>query len=77
MLSLADKKTLVKSVLTSQLIYHLTIFSMQKWLIKQIDKLQRSLLWKGEEPEKVRCGHSALLTGRQFPRPKTLVAWAS
>jgi hypothetical protein len=53
MLSLADKKTLVKSVLTSQLIYHLTIFSMQKWLIKQIDKLQRSLLWKGEEPEKL------------------------
>jgi hypothetical protein len=51
MLSLADKKTLVKSVLTSQLIYHLTIFSMQKWLIKQIDKLQRSSLWKGEEPE--------------------------
>jgi hypothetical protein len=30
---------------------------MQKWLLKQIDKLRRSFLWKGEEPDKVSGGH--------------------
>jgi hypothetical protein len=56
-LSSAGRETLVKSVLSSQPIYHLTIFPTQKWLIKQIDKLRRSFLWKGEEPEKVNGGH--------------------
>jgi hypothetical protein len=37
MLSSAGRETLVKSVLTSQPIYHLTVFPAQKWLIKQID----------------------------------------
>ncbi|CAN6348850.1 unnamed protein product [Urochloa humidicola] len=37
---------------TSQPIYHLTVFPIQKWLIKQIDRLRRSFLWKGDEPEK-------------------------
>jgi hypothetical protein len=56
-LSLAGRETLVKPVLTSQPIYHLTVFPMQKWLIKQIDKLQRGFLWKGDELEKVSGGH--------------------
>jgi hypothetical protein len=56
-LSLAGRETLVKLVLTSQPIYHLTVFPMQKWLIKQIDKLQRGFLWKGDELEKVSGGH--------------------
>jgi hypothetical protein len=57
LLSLAGRETLVKCVLSSQPIYHLTVFPMQKWLIKQIDKLRRSFLWKGDEPEKVSGGH--------------------
>jgi hypothetical protein len=57
LLSMAGRETLVKCVLTSQPIYHLTSFPMQKWLLKQIDKLRRSFLWKGEEPDKVSGGH--------------------
>ena len=57
MLSSAGRETLVKSVLTSQPIYHLTVFPTQKWLIKQIDRRRRSFLWKGDEPEKVNRGH--------------------
>jgi hypothetical protein len=56
-LSSAGRETLVKSVLTSQPIYHLTVFPTQKWLFKQIDRLRSSFLWKGEEPEKVNGGH--------------------
>jgi hypothetical protein len=54
---MTGRETLVKSVLTSQLIYHLTVFATQKWLIRQIDKMRRSFLWKGEEPEKFSGGH--------------------
>lgn len=54
LLSLAGRETLVKSVLTSQSIYHMTIFPIHKWLIKKIDQARRSFLWKGEEPERVR-----------------------
>ena len=57
MLSTAGRETLVKSVITSQPIYHLTVFPTQKWLIKQIDRRRRSFLWKGDEPEKVNRGH--------------------
>jgi hypothetical protein len=57
MLSSAGRETLVKSVLTSQPIYHLTVFPAKKCLINQIDRLRRSFLWKGEEPEKVNGGH--------------------
>jgi hypothetical protein len=53
LLSMAGRETLVKCVLTSQPIYHITAFPMQKWLLKQIDRLRRSFLWKGEEPDKV------------------------
>jgi hypothetical protein len=52
---MAGRETLVKTVLTAQPIYHLTVFPMQKWLLRQIDKM-RSFLWKGEEPEKVSGG---------------------
>jgi hypothetical protein len=54
---MAGRETLVKCVLTSQPIYHLTVFPVQKWLLKPIDKLRRSFLWKGEELDKVSGGH--------------------
>ena len=47
MLSSSGRETLVKCVLTSQTIYHITVFPTQKWLIKQIDRMRRSFLWKG------------------------------
>ncbi|WVZ83331.1 hypothetical protein U9M48_030492 [Paspalum notatum var. saurae] len=57
LLSKAGRETLVKTVLSSQPIYHLTVFLAQKWLIKKIDRIRRSFLWKGTEPEGCNGGH--------------------
>lgn len=59
-LSTAGRETLVKTVLSSQLIYHVTVFEEHKWLIKKIDRLIRSFLWRGETPDKVCGGHSII-----------------
>jgi hypothetical protein len=37
--SRSSRETLVKTVLSAQLIYQLTFFPAQKWLIKRIDRL--------------------------------------
>lgn len=60
LLSTAGRETLVKTVLSSQPIYHLTAFPAQKWLVKRIDKIRRSFLWRGETPENVKGGHSLI-----------------
>jgi hypothetical protein len=57
-LNVAGRETLVKTVLSSQPIYHMTAFPKQKWLIRKIDQLRRSFLWRGETPDKVYGGHS-------------------
>jgi hypothetical protein len=36
----------------------MTAFPEQKWLIRKIDRLRRSFLWRGETPDKVYGGHS-------------------
>jgi len=59
-LSSSGKETLVETVLSSLPIYHLTAFHAQKWLIKRIDRIRRSFLWRGESPDKVSGGHSLL-----------------
>jgi len=56
LLSAAGRETLVKTVLSAQPIYHMTVFPEQKWLINRIDRLRRSFLWRGETPEKVYGG---------------------
>jgi hypothetical protein len=33
--------------MTSFLVDHLTVFALQKWAIKKIEKLRRAFLWKG------------------------------
>lgn len=58
LMSTSGRETLVKIVLSSQPIYHMTVFSEQKWLIRQIDRLRRSFLWRSETPDKVYGGHS-------------------
>lgn len=57
-LSTAGRETLVKTVLSSQPIYYMTAFPEQKWLIRKIDRIRRSFLWRGETPDKVYGGHS-------------------
>jgi hypothetical protein len=59
-LSSSGRETLVKTVLSSLPIYHLTVFQAKKWLIKRIDCIRRSFLWKGENPDNVRGGHSLI-----------------
>jgi len=59
----------VKTVLFAVPIYHFTVFHAQKWLIKSIDKLRRSFLWRGETPENVSGGHS-LINWPTTCRPK-------
>jgi len=55
LLNRAGRLRLINTVLTSLPTYHLTVFSLQKWAIKKIDKLRRGFLWKGEES--VNGGH--------------------
>jgi hypothetical protein len=69
-LSTSGRETLVKTVLSSQPIYHMTAFPEHKWLIKKIDRLRRSFLWRGETPDKVYGGHS-LVNWPMTCRPKT------
>jgi hypothetical protein len=57
LLSKAGTETLVKSVLTAQPIYQLTVFPVQKWLLQKIDKIRRGFLWKGNNPETCSGGH--------------------
>jgi hypothetical protein len=68
-LSTAGRETLVKTVLSSQPIYHMTAFPEQKWLIRKIDRIRRSFLWRGETPDKVYGGHS-LVNWPTTCRPK-------
>jgi len=57
-LSSAGRETLVKTVLSAQHVYHMMAFPEMKWLIKLIDRIRRSFLWRGETPENVSGGHS-------------------
>jgi hypothetical protein len=68
-LSTAGRETLVKIVLSSQPIYHMTAFPEQKWLIRKIDRLRQSFLWRGETLDKVYGGHS-LVNWPTTCRPK-------
>jgi hypothetical protein len=47
----ATRAQLVKSVITSVVTYHATVFDLPKWLIKKVDKLRRNFFWKGEDSE--------------------------
>jgi hypothetical protein len=71
LLSKAGRLTLVNTVLSSQPIYHLTVFPAQRWLLKQIDKIRRGFLWKGEELE-VMSGGICLVNWPTVSRPKNL-----
>jgi hypothetical protein len=74
LLSKAGRETLVKAVLSAQPIYHLTVFPAQKWLLKRIDKLRRSFLWKGNSPEFCNGGHCLINWSTTF-LPKNKGVW--
>lgn len=47
LLDRAGRLTLIRSVLTLMPIYFLSVFSLQKWALKKIDRM--GLLWKGSD----------------------------
>jgi hypothetical protein len=51
LMSKAASAQFIKSVLTSVVTYHATVFYLPKWLIKKVDKLRRDFFWKGEDSE--------------------------
>lgn len=60
---------MVTSVLSSMPTYHLTVFLLAAWAKKQIDKIRRSFLWKGEEnADGVHC----LVNWPSVSKPKDL-----
>ena len=69
LLNRAGRLTLVRSVLSSIPTYFLTVFTLQKWATKQVDKLRKSFLWKGTAD--AGGGHS-LVQWSRVKRPKQL-----
>jgi hypothetical protein len=69
LLNKAGRLRLISTVLTSLPTYHLTVFSLQKWAIKKIDKLRRGFLWKGSDEAK---GGHCLVQWARCLRPKKL-----
>ena len=67
LLNKAGRLKLVNSVLSSLPTYFLTVFKLPQWVIKRIDKLRRSFLWKGEAEAK---GGHRLVNWRKTLRPK-------
>ena len=67
LLNRAGRLRLINTVLTSLPMYHLTVFRLQKWAIKKIDKMRRGFLWKGTE--EAQGGHCLVQWARCL-RPK-------
>jgi hypothetical protein len=65
----SSRLTLVNSVLSSIVLYNMTVFTLSKWAIKKIDKIRRNFLWQGSE--NARGGH-CLVNWKRVQRPKKL-----
>jgi hypothetical protein len=55
LLSKTGRLTLVNPLLSSIVIYHMSVFQLSKWAIRRIDKIRRNFLWRGSE--EARGGH--------------------
>jgi hypothetical protein len=43
-------------MLSSIVLYHMTVFQLSKWAIKKIDKIKRQFLWHGpDEHQRGNC----------------------
>jgi hypothetical protein len=69
LLNKSSRLILVNSVLSSVVLYHMTVFPLSKWVIKKIDKIRRGFLWHGSDD--VRRGN-CLVNWRRVQRPKKL-----
>jgi hypothetical protein len=66
-LNKTGRLALVNSVLSSVVIYHISVFPLSKWAIKRIDR--RNFLWRGLED--ARGGH-CMVNWQRVQRPKSL-----
>jgi len=66
-LNKAGRLKLLNAVLTSIPMHFLTVFAINKWAIKRIDKIRRSFLWKGSA--EANGGH-CLVRWAKVMRPK-------
>jgi len=66
-LNKAGRLKLLNAVLTSIPVHFLTVFAINKWAIKRIDKIRRSFLWKGSA--EANGGH-CLVRWAKVMRPK-------
>ncbi|XP_028121359.1 uncharacterized protein LOC114318621 [Camellia sinensis] len=63
-LSFAGRLTLIKSVLSSLSIFYLSLFKMPKCVIKKVDKIQASFLWRDSDVKrKAHLGIMGLASG--------------
>jgi hypothetical protein len=69
LLNKAGRLTLINSVLSFVVTYHMIVFPLSKWAIKKIDKIRRNFLWHGSED--TRKGH-CMVNWRRFHMPKRL-----
>jgi hypothetical protein len=56
LLNKSGRLTMVNSMLSTVVLYHMTVFPLSKWTIKRIDRIRRNFLWLGAEA--ARGGHS-------------------
>jgi hypothetical protein len=69
LLNKSGRLTLVNSVLSAVVLYHMTVSPLSKWVIKKIDKIRRNFLWHGSDD--ARRGH-CLVNWKIVQRPKKL-----
>jgi hypothetical protein len=67
LVNMAGRVALVKSVLASQAIYHLTPLTIPPVTLKYINKLERAFVWW---PRNLLPGLNAKLIGKSFAAPK-------
>jgi hypothetical protein len=46
-MSIAGKTTLINSILSNALVYHMSIYLLPKTIIKSLDKIRRTFFWQG------------------------------
>lgn len=64
-ISLGDRITLIKAVISNLPIYYMSLFKMPVKITQQIDKLQRDFLWEGTLIRK-----TTWLVGNRYVNPK-------
>jgi hypothetical protein len=69
LLNKSVRLTLANWVISSIVVYHMIVFTLSKWAIKKIDRIQRNFLWQGSE--NARGGH-CLVNWKHVQWPKKL-----